>query len=196
MNNLFLFFLTERDRICGKQTCGYHGTKEKAQFGRPLRDGRTSVHRIRLNVSLPTIVNVDVSQRGKRWVYPLLCFFQHSLSCFLRKIVDVVLCHQDFDTVNKLFRRARFRREHKILLNEVDLQVQFVKDDPVFQVPVETISFFYEKNGAGFLLCRWFMLFLKGIHHFCEARSSRLLSGFHIHIIFNHCKALPRSIVG
>jgi hypothetical protein len=91
--------------------------------------------------------------------------------------------------VNKHFRRARFRREHKILLNEVDLQVQFVKDDPVFQVPVETISFFYEKNGAGFLLCLWFMLFLKVIHHFCEARSSRLLSGFHIDIFLDHCKA-------
>ncbi len=66
---------------------------------------------------------------------------------------------------------------------------EFVKDDPVFQVPVETISFFYEKNGAGFLLCRWFMLFLKVIHHFCEARSSRLLSGLHIDIFLDHCKA-------
>jgi hypothetical protein len=40
---------------------------------------------------------------------------------------------------------------------------------PVFQVTVETISFFYKKNGAGFLLCRWFKLFLRVIHHFCKA---------------------------
>jgi molybdopterin converting factor small subunit len=36
-----------------------------------------------------------------------------------------------------------------------------------------------------------FMLLMAG-----GAGSSRLLSGFHIHIFFNHCKALARSIVG
>ena len=46
---------------------------------------------------------IEVSERRTGWPEPLLGLFLHALAGLFGQVVDVVLCHQHLDAVNKLF---------------------------------------------------------------------------------------------
>jgi hypothetical protein len=52
-------------------------------------------------------LHIAVPERSERWPHSLLSFFEHSFPGFFGKIVDVLLSHQNFDPVHKLFGRLR-----------------------------------------------------------------------------------------
>ncbi|MCK9502439.1 MAG: hypothetical protein M0Q52_11495 [Lascolabacillus sp.] len=150
-------------------------------------------HRIGLNKTLPVALDVDVPQRGKRRIDALFRLFKHPLFGFFGQVVDIVLGHQDLDTVHKFFRRPGFLGQDDVFLHEMDLQIKLIKGYPVFEVPVQTISFLDEQGPAGHIVLG-LGLFPQQLNHFGESRPARLLGRFHIHVFLNNLKSVVGSV--
>jgi hypothetical protein len=81
-----------------------------------------------------------VHARREAWSVSLPRLLEHPLPDFLAQVVDVVLRHQDLDPVQELVCRTGFRTDDDVLLDEVDVDAQFVDEYPVLDVSIEAVG--------------------------------------------------------
>jgi hypothetical protein len=117
--------------------------------------------------------HIHVAQRRIRGPDALLGFFKHAFAGFFGQVVDIVLGHEDLDTVDEFFGGPGVAGEHDVLFDEVNLNIQAVDCDPVLEISVKPVRFLNQNDSATRCPAQ------KG-DHFAEAGSATPLGCFNV----------------
>ncbi|HJP92784.1 MAG TPA: hypothetical protein VJ875_12570 [Pyrinomonadaceae bacterium] len=92
---------------------------------------------------------VLITERRAGRIDRLLGFFEHSFLYFLRKIVDVVLRHEDFDSVHEFLGGSRVMGKNHVLFDEMNFEIEFIDRYIVFEVAIKTVGLFNQQDAHG-----------------------------------------------
>ena len=134
------------------------------------RDERASD---RVDVDAPGDAVIDVADVGDAGEVPLLGLLAQPLLHLLAEVIDVVLRHRHADVVHQLVGGPRLGREDRVLLHEVDGDLQVFEGDVIPEVAVEPIGLLDQDDAAG-------RRRLQERDHLGEAAATGLLGGLDV----------------
>ena len=141
-------------------------------------------HTILVDLDRFLLFIVDIPQRSGAGKRSLLSLFDQSFPRLFGKIVDVVLRHQYLDAVDELFVGAGVFVEDRAFFHEHKGDIQFINDNVVLKVSVETVGFLAQEDlHVG--------MFSQVFNHLGEVGAAGLFGGFNIYELTDNVVIVP-----
>ena len=132
-------------------------------------------------------IGIQVSRRCIRRPQVLRRFGAQPFLDFLRKVINVVLGHQDLDSMDEFLRGPRVLAQDLVLLDEVDFHVQLVNDLPILDIPVEPVRLLHQQHLTVAVLA-------EVREHRGKSRSTGRLGRLRVHELLRDDESLRTSI--
>ena len=104
-------------------------------------------------------------------------------TCLLRKIINVVFNHQNFNTMDELLVRAGVLIQHRAFLHKDQGYIKLIDGYVVFDVSVQPVGFLTENDTYPWVL-------FKKLYHVTKLSLPGLLRYFHIDKLSNNLIAM------